>query len=228
MTRSPVKNRVRHLRRAGLSFDEIAKRLNIKKSGTFSTWTRDVQLTQKQQKRLKARELTGRMKGIKRVQKRRNSIRRRETARLRKEALQEIGSISKRELFILGVGIYWSEGYTYPAGEQVGFTNSDPKMVLLMVKWFTTVCGVSKDRITLHVKVNSMHTNRVSEIENYWSKLIHIPLSQFTKATIIKTEPKKKYLKDNAYFGTLRITIRQGTSLRRKIHGWIEGLTRSI
>ena len=227
-TRFLLKNRVQKLRRGGLSLNEISNRLHIKKGGSLSVWVRDIHLTTNQQKRLKARALAGGIKGSKHIQKKRNSIRKKEIARLRKEALREIGLLTKRELFILGVGIYWSEGYTYSTGEQVGFTNSDPQMVLLMLKWFTSICDVLRDNITLHVKVNSIHKNRVSEIENYWSRFTRIPISQFTNTTILKTKPKKKYMDDTTYYGTLRITIRQGTSLRRKIHGWIEGLTRNI
>ena len=220
-------SRVRQLRRGGLSFNQIAKRLHIKKNGTMSTWTQDISLTDKQVRKLRDRMRNGGLKGGKRVQKKYKVARQYETARLQQEAIREIGILTKRELFILGVGMYWSEGYTYAGGEQVGFTNSDPKLVLLILKWFQQTCKISKERITLHVKINKAHKNRGSEIERYWSRVTGIPLSQFTKTTIIKTWPRKIYPQSKTYMGTLRITIKQGTSLRRKIHGWIEGLIRN-
>ncbi|MDP4007077.1 MAG: hypothetical protein Q8P55_00570 [bacterium] len=221
------KTRVQRLRRAGFSFSQIAKRLKIEKGGSLSMWSKDIKLTPAQRTRLKKREISGEIKGSKRAKAKRAGSRIIETAFLRKKSIKEIGVLTERDLFILGVGMYWSEGYTYPGGEQVGFTNSDPKLILLILKWFKEICKISKERITLHIKVNKLHQKRIPEIESYWSKLTRIPFHQFTKTTIIKTKPNKIYPHPETYMGTLRITVKQGTSLRRKIHGWIEGLIRN-
>jgi len=67
------------------------------------------------------------------------------------------------------------------------------------------------------------HRKRIKELENFWSNLMSIPLSQFTKTVLIKTRTKKIYSNNNHY-GTVRVTVRKGTQLRRRIIGWIEGL----
>jgi len=225
MVRLVEKNKVVKLRLYGKSINEISEKLDIPKS-TVSIWCRGIQLGQNQIRRLAERvkfgSRKGRIKFLEKIRKKRKE----EIEILRKRGIREIGKLNKRDLFIAGVGMYWSEGYTYPIGNQVGFTNSDSRMIMLILKWFREICKVSEGRFTLQVKINQIHKDRIKKVENYWSNLTSIPLYQFNKTVLIKNKAKKVYLDTDNYFGTLRITIRRGTKLRRNINGWIEGLAR--
>lgn len=212
----------RDLRKKGLSISEIAEKLDMHKSGTISMWCRDISLTPEQTKKLIEKQRSGSCKGVEKLRR----ARLREVELLKKKGLKEIGKLTRRDLFLAGVGIYWSEGYTYSGGDQVGFTNSDPRMILFMIRWFEKICKVSKKKFSLAVRINEIHKKRVGEIEKYWSELTEVPLSQFNKTVLIRSKSKKVYPNPNNYFGTIRVTIRGGTRLRRKIHGWIEGLAR--
>ncbi|TSC74890.1 MAG: Uncharacterized protein G01um101430_707 [Parcubacteria group bacterium Gr01-1014_30] len=212
------------LRRSGWSIGEIAKELDMLKSGSISKWCRDIVLTPEQIERLSERQTSGSYKGRMVAAERLRADRLREVKLTREEGLKDIGKLSKRDLFIGGLGMYWSEGETYPGSDRLSFINSDPKMILFMFKWFKEICGVSDNKFSLQVKINEIHKNRAGEIESYWSKLINIPLTQFTKTILIKAKSKKIYPNPDEYFGTLRITVRQGTKLRRKLNGWLEGL----
>lgn len=216
------------LRREGYSISEIAQKLGMHKSGSISKWCCDIVLTPEQIERLAEKQKSGSYKGRMKFLERLRKTRIEEVAKLRKEGLNEIGKLNKRDLLIGGIAMYWSEGYTYSGGEQVGFTNSDPRMILYMLKWFKEICQVPDNRFSLQVKINKIHKDRVQKVENYWSQLIGIPLNQFNTTVLIKSKSKKIYPNHNNHYGTLRITIRQGTQLRRKIHGWIEGLNRGI
>jgi len=227
MARIKEKNKVLKLRQKGKSISEIVKKLDVPKS-TVSQWCRDVQLTQKQIGRLAKRQESGSYKGRMKFLERIRRERMEEVVKLRKEGLKEIGNLNRRDLFIAGVAMYWSEGYTYPGGDQVGFTNSDPKMILFILKWLKEICKIPVERLSLQIKINKLHKNRIKDVENYWSKLTKVPLSQFNKTILIKSSIKKTYPNSNVHYGTLRIVVRQGTKLRRKIHGWIEGLARGI
>ncbi len=211
------------LRRRGLGIGEIAKELNMVKSGTISKWCRDIPLTVEQIARLVKKQKIGSYKGriVAAEQLRKNRIRQIEF--LRKEGLKRVGKLTERDIFIAGVGMYWSEGYTYN-DDLVGFTNSDPKMILFMLRWFKKICGVSSERIRLRVSVNKIHKGRVRKIEKYWSKLTKIPLDQFNKTVLIKSRVKKVYKNSDNYQGTLRITIKNSSYLRRLITGFISGL----
>ena len=96
-----------------------------------------------------------------------------------------------------------------------------------MLEWFKNCCKVSNNRFSFRVGINEIHKDRVKKVEKYWSQLTGIPLSQFNKVSLKKTKIKKIYKNYNEYYGTLRIKVRQGTRLRRKIDGWIEGLISS-
>lgn len=212
------------LRHRGWSIAEIAKELNMHKSGSISKWCRDIVLTPEQIERLTERQESGSYKGRVIATEKLRKDRLEEVELMRQEGLKEIGAMDERDLFIAGLGMYWSEGETYPGGDRLSFINSDPKMILFMLKWFRDICEVLDDRFSLQVKINEIHQNRTKEIENYWSDLTGIPLAQFTKTILIKAKLNKIYPNPNGYFGTLRITVRQGTKLRRKLNGWLEGL----
>lgn len=213
-------------RRQGFSIGEIAKQLTMQKSGSISKWCRDVVLTPGQTERLIKRQESGSRKGRIIAAERLRGQRLREVELLKNKGLKEIGELNRRDLFIGGAVAYWSEGETYAGSDNLNFINSDPKMILFMLKWFREICNVPDDRFSFQVKINEIHKNRIKEIENYWSNFVGIPLAQFTKTILIKAKSKKIYPNPNDYFGTLRITVRKGTQLRRKINGWIEGLAR--
>ena len=214
------------LRKNGFSIGEIANNLDMIKSGSISKWCKDINLTAQQKDRLKKKEIIGGENGRKIFL---DNLKKKdmEAEQLREEASNELGIINKRDLFIAGIAMYWSEGYKYKGGNQVGFTNSDPNMILFMLGWFQDICGISRDRITLQVKINESHKNRIKDVEVYWSEVTNIPLDQFNKSVLIKSKSKKIYDNYDNYFGTLRITIRSGgLILRKKIMGWIDGLGR--
>ncbi len=223
MAKSKEKNKAIKLRKNGKSINEIAAGLKIPKS-TISFWCRNIKLTNRQIRRLVLKQKTGSYKGRIIAAEKLRKRRLKEVELLRREGLEEIGKISKRDLFIGGVALYWAEGYTYVGDGQVGFTNSDPKIIIFILRWFKEICQVADDDFCLQIRINQTHKKRIKEIEKYWSLLAKIPLSQFNKTILIKTKLKKFYPNHNTYYGTLRIRVRRGTKLRRKISGWIEGL----
>ena len=217
------KNKALILRRKGRSITEIAEKLNVPKS-TIGVWCRNLKLGKKQIERLAKRQefgsYKGRMKFLERIRKDRLF----QTKKLKQEGLNEIKNINKRDLFVAGTAIYLSEGATSENNEEVSFTNSDYRVVLFMKKWFKDICGVSNDRFIIQIRINKIHKNKVNNTETYWSKITGIPLSQFSKTILIKSKSKKIYPEDDIYYGTIRLKVKQGTQLRRKINGWVEGL----
>ncbi|MEK7080473.1 MAG: helix-turn-helix domain-containing protein [Patescibacteria group bacterium] len=220
------KNKALKLRLKGKSISEIAEKIDIPKS-TISIWCRNVKLKREYIDRLAKRQISGSYKGRMKFLERIRNERLLQTEKLRKEGLGDVKHISKRDLFIAGIAMYLSEGATSDCGEEVSFTNSDFRAVLFMKKWFMKICGVATDRFIVQIRINRTHKDKVGVIEKYWSKIIGVPSVQFTKTILIKSKSKKVYPKENIYYGTVRLKIRQGTQLRRRINGWIEGLLKT-
>jgi hypothetical protein len=123
---------------------------------------------------------------------------------------------------MVGLGLYWGEGYK-KGSQEMGFTNSDPDMIRFYIDWLHASYGIRRSNLILRVSINNQHTFRVTEVEEYWSKVCNIPRNQFTKMSLIKVQSKKHILTTDHY-GTLRIKVRKGTQLRRRVLGSITAI----
>lgn len=224
MAKFREKNKSIVLRKKGYSIGEIAKRVNVSKS-IVSRWCRDIELTDQQievlHQKMMVGSYRGRMKALEQIRQKRKV----ESKRLKGEGIKEIGDTNRRDLFIAGIALYWAEGTKSPNAEETSFSNSNPYMINVILRWFEDVCFVTRDRFVVQVRINRTHKNRIKEVEDYWSKITGIPLTQFTKTILIESIAKKVY-SDKNHYGTVRITVRKGTQLRRKIIGFIEGLSK--
>jgi hypothetical protein len=135
-----------------------------------------------------------------------------------------LGKLSERDIYCIGLGLYWGEGYKR-GSQEFGFTNSDPMMVKFYIQWLKIVFNVDTKDLILRVSINELHRARIQVVESYWSSLLNIPLSSFTKPSLIKTQSKKVYSNSEMHFGTLRIKVRRGTNMRREVIGALEALS---
>ncbi len=214
------KKLARRLRKLGYSINEICKKAGLAK-GSVSLWVRDVNLTSEQKRNLSE-------KGIKKevIERRRNTRLTRENARRQiiiDRAKSEINNLSKKELKLLGVALYWAEGSKSKRG-MVQFSNSDPRLIQFMMRFFKKVCAVPESKFRGHISLHP-HLN-TRKAKKYWSDISRIPLDQFYKTS--KQQSKvSKGKKDSLPFGTFNIKI-CNTELFLKIKGWIEGLYTSV
>lgn len=221
MAKFKEKSEAIELRKNGESIKDIAKKLGVS-PGSVSVWCKDVRLTTSQIKELERRSIDpnyGRRLG--------NSIKQRakkerKITTLLKEGIDEIGNLTKRELFLVGVALYWAEGFKKDT--QVGFANSNPGMINLYIKWLNECCGVKNEDLIMRVALNISHKNRIDDIQKYWSESTKIPLMNFRKPFFQKFKWKKTYENPDEYFGVLRVKVRRSTDFLRRILGWIEGL----
>lgn len=199
------------MRKFGKSYGEILKKVNISK-GTLSLWLRDIKLTPEQQKRLYVTlQLENAYKGAKIKQEERIE----KTKKIITEAQEEAIPLLKNTLFLSGLMLYWAEGDKSKTIEHVKFTNSDPAMIVFIMKWFRKICKVpeNKFRITLHI--HTLHCRK--DVQKYWSQITGIPLCQFYKTQIKPTSLRHR--KNKLYNGTCSVGI-YNKNLFRKIEGW--------
>ena len=221
MTKKLELQKAINLRKKGISIKTIANKLHVS-SSTASRWCKKVILSIEQKEILlknSRNPFFGKRKKyiFTQVRKKEKEIR---AERL--NGIKDIGTLTKRELFLIGVGLYWAEGFK--KDRRLGFANSDPKMIKLFLKWLIQCCNVSIDSIRLRVGLNMSHKNRINIVEMYWSEITHIPLTQFQKPFFQKFVWKKKFSNSENYYGVLRIRVNKQLKLLRRIAGSIEGI----
>ncbi|MDD5050423.1 MAG: helix-turn-helix domain-containing protein [Candidatus Pacebacteria bacterium] len=210
------------MRKRGESIRVIASSLNLSKS-TVSLWCRNIELSGTQKTVLKQKQKTASNNALQKYRTKIKNDKNRRIIRYRLQGKKDVRKISNQEYFIAGLALYWGEGYKKSRGE-VGFTNSDPIIIQTTLHWFMRFYKIEKKDFILRVSINKLHEYRAREVERYWSEIAGIPLTQFTKISLIKTAQRKIYGNMREHFGTLRVKVRRGTNLLERIKGAITEL----
>lgn len=221
MAKFKEKNEAILLRKEGWSISDISKKVSVSKS-TVSGWCKDIVLTEKAIQKIAKQSHRKSTGALLRYSERIRAQRQLNTQASEQLGKKRLGVLSERDIYCLGLGLYWGEGYK-KGSQEFGFTNSDPKMIIFYITWLRVVFGVQKCDLILRVSINELHTSRMSEVERFWSHVTGVSSSQFTMSSLIKTNNKKIYQNDT-HRGTLRIKVRKGTSLRREVLGAIANI----
>ncbi|MFF4491087.1 hypothetical protein ACFY0F_32260 [Streptomyces sp. NPDC001544] len=213
-----LRERARELREQGWTYNQIQAELGCSKS-SVSLWVRDLPTPEP---RCTPEEQRARMNaGLARLQ----AARDQERQATKQAAAAEIGELSDRELFLLGVALYWAEGTKdkpHARREGVEFVNSDPGMISVFLAWLELL-GVGRDR--LHCRVMIHESADVDAAEHYWADLVGIDRSALGKTTLKKHNPTTvRKNTGSLYRGCLGIKVRQGADLYRRIEGWWYGI----
>lgn len=222
MAKSELRLKAIKMRSRGESVRDIAEKLKVSKSSA-SIWVRDVILSVKQLEDLQNRKIRGwelaRLNGAFSQKKKRLDL-------ISKEKLNGINQLSRMtdgEFFVSGVALYWAEGSKKK--REFYICNSDPKMIVFMIKWMKKFFGIQTSDLKAVVGINEVHKKRETLIKNYWSEITGIPLDQFRKTSFKKTKIFKQYENFNEHFGTLAIHVLKGSHFYYKMLGLIEGLS---
>ncbi len=210
------KEAVQSLRRQGLSYREILSRVPFTLArSTISNWCKEIKLTPEQLDRLdtlyRTSSYRNRLLGSKATQHRRAA----EVEAIKIKAREKVSRLRQNELWLAGLMLYWAEGCkTY----QVGVSNSDPRLVTFMMKWFRECCRVPEAKLKAYLNIHSGQDD--ISVKEFWSRVTGLPLSQFGKSYVKKEGTGHR--KNRLYRGTVRISICDMNLLWR-IHGWIQG-----
>lgn len=219
-----IRARAEKLRRLGYSYGMIREKLAVSKS-TLSNWLGQIEFNPNSEviKRVgKARLKSALYKHRSKLQ---------DIERRKREATQDIGELTRRDFFMLGIGVYLGEGSK--ANEEVKIANSDPIIIKLALRWLKEFCGLERHhfRITLH----SYPDVDPKKALKFWSKATTIPIAQFTKTITDNRKNKSLLRRRKLPYGTAHLYVRSGgtilpgvKSLHRKIVGWIENVAKQI
>lgn len=211
------------LRRRGFSYREVLQQVPVAKS-TLSLWLRSIGLSQRQRQRLTEKKIQAALRGaMKRREQRINA-----TESIYATALNDIGAISQRELWLLGIALYWAEGSKEKEGRPgsgVRFSNSDPFMIKLFLKWLTEILRIDRNSVYLDLYIHESSRNSTQEAIRFWSRAVGFPPRHFQhvyfKRNQIKTNRSNV---GSAYYGLINVRIRGSSKLQRRIAGWIRGI----
>ena len=207
----------RELRKKGKSMNQIVKETGFSKT-SVSLWTRDIVLTLAQKTKISE---NGR--SVESIEKRRmsrlNNINNKRRLII-DNAKKDIAYLSKKELKIIGIILYWGEGGK-TGNWSVRIANSDPAIIRIMMRFFREICLVEDGKFRAHI--HTFENADILKTVKYWSKISGIPTKQFYKTY---TKPSRASLQKRKTlpYGTLDIYIHD-TKLFLKIMGWIEKVT---
>lgn len=223
------KHQALKLRLAGKSYHEIGKSLGVPKS-TLSGWFSNLILSSRAEQRLAKRVRMGSMRGLLKRNKDQTRLARARAKRIRELAAQEVAQLDQTGLKLVGIALYWAEGYKRPVvrnGREatyhsVALSNSDPALVALFLRFLREICDVTDDSIAAEIRIyQHINANRAL---NYWKNVTKLPTDNFRKSYygISKSSLGKRPFNRLPY-GTVMIRV-NNTALYHKIMGWIQGL----
>jgi Homeodomain-like domain len=226
MSKSKEKLLALQLRRRGESIKDIAKKLNVSR-GSVSLWCQEILLTSTQKQKLKKKQIAaghaGRMQGAEMNKKKRLDA----ISRFVNDGMNEIGSLSERDLLMLGIGLYWGEGIKSRTG-QTAMVNSDPNVLKVAKKWFQVCLGVLSHEFRPYIYIAPQHKPRETIIVDYWSKELSIPKSQFKSPIYIPQKPRQKYENHDTYYGVVALRVTKSTNLKYRIQGLISASAKAL
>ncbi len=224
----PKKEKAVALRKEGKTYSEILKEVSVAKS-TLSEWFRDVKLSKPQIQKITLKKL----QAAKRGGEAKHAQRLLRTQIIRDEALQDIKSISKRELWLIGIVLYWAEGTKekdFRPGTSLTFNNSDPRMIKIYIMWLLKSCDVPKERIQCDIYIHQNSKNNVEEAKRHWSIVTGFQIEKFQKV-YFKTNKIKTTNRRNTgtlYYGLLRVKVSASSTLLRRVAGWTEAIVKCL
>ena len=213
-----LRARARELRLQGWTYDQIEAELGCSKS-SVSLWVRDLPKPERRRSTEEAAAIA--RKGWE------EKLRIRDDERLKtkESAKRAVGRLSARELFLVGVGLYWAEGTkdkAYARRERVTFVNSDPAMISVFLAWLDLL-GVERERLRFSVMI---HENAdAPAAERYWADVVGSDQAAFNKTTLKRHNPRtvRKNVGDS-YQGCLAIKVLKSAELYRRIEGTRYGI----
>jgi len=214
------------LRKKGFSYDDIKNELNIPKS-TVVYWVKNIKLEESQIQKLKNKKLeVARKNSEKRVVKLLKRI-----EEIREASMKSIGQISKRELWLMGIALYWRQkssgkkegNFKNNFQNGVSFSSADPSIINLFLKWLEDVGGVTNEELYFDIFMSKDKKRYRDKLVDYWSGMTGLSSGKFKHFYYLKMKGAKES-DTKGKFGFLRVRVRASSMLARQINGWIEGI----
>lgn len=216
------------LRLQGKSYGEIMKTLNISSKGTLSYWFRDLELSTTAKRRLQRTIGLSYQRGLFAFNEKRTKTILAENKSIFLQASKEIPKLSQKELLVVGAALYWAEGVNREAARGYrlpSFTNSDPKMVKIFMRYLRDILQVSDDRVKPGVII---YPNLDREkAKGFWADITNLPESTFWSSVAVSKTSKLRKPSNYLPYGTVHLRV-NSRKLFYKIQGHIDGIAKKL
>ncbi len=197
-TRIKDKHKAIELRIKGYSYSQIKSELGLSKS-TLSGWLKDFSLTPERIKELRFSE--------KKIEKYRETCRKRKDKILKEVYENEkkiIFPLTKRDLFIAGLFLYWGEGGK-TMESQLTLSNTNPAAIKFFIHWLGKALNVKKEKVK--IKLHLYKDMNIEEEIKFWMKKLNVKRWQFVKPYIKNSTKKSLTYKNGFGHGTCNASI---------------------
>ena len=171
--------RARELRASGWTMPDIASELGVARS-SVSLWVRDVEVV-RGPRRVRLGPRPNRLRDARLA----------EVASLDAVGVERLGDLGEQAFLGAGAALYAREGAK--ADGRVKLTNTDPTIVDFFCRWLRHFFEIDESRVraTLYLHAGLDLDGAVA----YWSELLGIPPSQFTKPYRAAADPTRRLTK---------------------------------
>ncbi len=213
------------LRRDGASYVELRQQFGMATS-TLWRWLKAEGLVANQPQEFTVLRRMAQAKGAETVKAQRIA----RTRAIIAQAQREIGALSRRDLWLLGLALYWAEGAKQKPGNisaSVIFANSDPATIRLMRRWFTEICHVPD--AGLHFEIYLHETSDAARARSYWAAELHLSPHRLSRVRWKRHRPTTRRTNvGDTYHGLVRLCVAKSSALNRRITGWITGVNAAL
>jgi hypothetical protein len=212
MHKQIIKDKALELRKEGNSYSFISSIIPVAKS-TLSNWLKDVPFLPNELMKHNRIENINNLIRVKRADKASSYI------NAYKYSSKEIGELNKRDIFMLGLGIYIGEGSK--TSNQIRIVNSDPRIISFTIKWFKCCFGLSDSNF--RVRIHAYPDNDEKRTVDFWVNSLNVKREYFQPTHIDNRVDKKKNREGVLPYGTAHLSIVSngnkefGVLLQRKI-----------
>lgn len=210
------------LRKEGKTYGEILEAVPVAKS-TLSLWLRSVGMAVLQKQRITQKRMEAQRKGALS----RHVARMREIEDLLQVGQKEVKHITERELWLIGIALYWAEGSKQNASSisaGIQFGNSDVRMIRVFLRWLHFL-KIPMSDINFELYVHDNRKKDVPKFRAWWAQELDVEYALISRVYFKRDKPHTKRTNvSDLYHGLLRIKVRSSTTLNRKVSGWIGGI----
>ena len=130
-----------------------------------------------------------------------------------KEKINCLTNCDKEALLLIsGILLYWAEGARRE--KEVEFTNTDPKMIKLMMEFFRKILEVPESKFKILVRISE--NGNIEKAEDFWLKITGLKKENPRTPELLKSNPNSKTLQKHPY-GMCRIVINNVSLLRKML-----------